>query len=246
MRVIILRKQDMADELPEEVQEEARQTLVEKIRQLLNEVETNLEGMSFEELKELLGRLGGGQKLLRKGEVTIIPESVLEALDNLVEAVGELASKFPALGEEEAEELLGVVEKIETNLNEINKQLQEIKKQLQEGTVVIEEELKKQLEEGPDSPEGVVEQDPIDRIEILVPRLMSAMALLKNELKDIEHNLELLSNPEERSVFVKRGWFERKIRSIDNRLHEIKEIGSELLSHLQTLGGGEARRLWKR
>jgi hypothetical protein len=112
--------------------------------------------------------------------------------------------------------------------------------------MVIEEELKKQLEEGLDSPEDVVEQDPIDRIEILVPQLMSAMALLENELEDIDHNLELLSDPEERSVFVERGWFERKIRSIGNRLHEIKEKGSELISHLQTLRGGEARRLWKR
>jgi RNA polymerase-binding transcription factor DksA len=243
MRVIILRKQDMADELPEEVQEEARETLVEKIRQLLNEVETNLEGMSLEELKGLLERLGGGQKLLRKGEVTIIPESVLEALDNLVEAAGELASKFPALGKEEAEELLGVVEKIEANLSEI-------KKQLQEGTTVIEEELKKQLEEGEgeglDSPEGVVEQDPIDRIEILVPELKSAMALLENELEDIEHNLELLSNPEERSVFIKEGWFEEKIRSIDNRLYEIRQKGNELIRHLQALRGKEVKKLWKR
>jgi hypothetical protein len=232
MRIIILRKQDMAGELPEEAQEAARQALVEKIRQLLNEVEANLGGMSFEELQELLERLGGSRKLLRKGEVTIIPESVLEALDNLVEAVGELASKFPNIGQEEAGELLEVVKKIEENLNAI-------KEQLQEGTMVIEEELKKQLEEGEglDSPEGVVEQDPIDRIEILVYELTSAMALLENELEDIDHNLELLSIPEERSVFVERGWLERKIRSIDNRLHEIRQKGNELIRHLRKLGG---------
>jgi molybdopterin converting factor small subunit len=113
MRVIVLRKQDISGELPEEAQQAAeeatRTALVEKIRQLLGEIETNLEGMSVEELTALLQRLGGERKLLRKGEVTIIPESVLEALDNLVEAVGELASKFPALGEEEAEELLALM-----------------------------------------------------------------------------------------------------------------------------------------
>lgn len=245
MRVIVLRKQDVSGELPEEAQQAAEEAtwtaLVEKIRGLLGEIETNLEGMSVEELTALLQRLGGERKLLRKGEVTIIPESVLEALDNLVEAVGELASKFPTLGEEEAGELLGVVEKIEANLSKI-------KEQLQEGTMVIEEELRKQLEEeeGRYSPEGVVEQGPIDRIEILVSELMSAMALLKNELEDIDHNLELLSDPEERSVFIKRGWFEKKIRSIGNRLHEIREKGNELIGHLQTLRGGEVRRLWKR
>jgi len=244
MRVIVLRKQDIGGGLPEEVQQAAeeatRTALIEKIRKLLGEIETNLGGMSVEELTALLQQLGGKRKLLRKGEVTIIPESVLEALDNLVEAVGELASKFPALGEKEAEELLGVVEKIEANLSKI-------KEQLREGTTVIEEELKKQLEEEElHSPEGVVKQDPIDRIEILVSELMSAMALLENELEDINHNLELLSDPEERSEFIKRGWFEEKIRSIGNRLHEIREKGNELIGHLQTLRGGEVRRLWKR
>jgi hypothetical protein len=243
MRVIILRKQEEMGELPTENEEEMRRQLVEQVRQLLRELETNVEGMSIDEIKALLQQLGAGQRSLRKGEVTIIPESVLEALDNLVEAVGELASKFPNIGQEEAGELLEVVKRIEENLNAI-------KEQLQEGTMVIEEELKKQLEEGEgeglDSPEGVVGQDPIDRIEILVSELMSAMALLENELEDIDRNLELLSIPEERGVFVERGWFERKIRSIDNRLHEIRQKGNELIRHLQTLRGEEVRRLWKR
>jgi hypothetical protein len=239
MRVIILRKQEGTDELSQSYEEEKHQQLVEQLRQKLRELEANLENLSSEEIEALLQQLGVGQKLLRKGEVTIIPESVLEALDNLVEAVGELASKFPALGEKEAGELLGVVERIEENLNKI-------KEQLREGTMVIEEELKKQLEEGLDRPEGVVEQDPIDRIEILVPQLVSAMALLENELEDIDHNLELLSNPEERSVFIKEGWFEEKIMSIDNRLYEIRQKGNELIRHLQALRGKEVKKLWKR
>jgi ribosomal protein L16 Arg81 hydroxylase len=247
MRVIVLRKQDITGELPEEVQQAAeeatRTALIEKIRQLLGEIETNLEGMSVEELTALLQRLGDERKLLRKGEVTIIPESIFEALDALVQAINELASKFPAIDEEEKERLLEVVEEAKANLSAIEEQLKE-------GTVRIEEEgegLKKQEErEGLYSPGGAVEQDPIARIEILVSELMSAMALLENELEDIDHNLDLLSDPEERSVFSERGWFEKKIRSIGNRLHEIREKGNELIRHLQTLMGKEVRRLWKR
>lgn len=139
MRVIVLRKQ--VEELPEEVrqatEEAARAELVEKIRELLGEIETNLEGMSVEELTALLQRLEGERKLLRKGEITIIPESILEALDALVRAINELASKFPALGEKEAEELLRVVEEAKANLSAIEEQLKG-------GTVKVEEELKKQ------------------------------------------------------------------------------------------------------
>jgi molybdopterin converting factor small subunit len=243
MRVIILRKQETG-ELPEE---EMRQQLVEQVRQLLRELETNLEGMSVDEIKALLQQLGAGQRLLRKGEVTIIPESVLEALDNLVEAVGELASKFPALGEEEAEELLGVVKRIEENLSKI-------KEQLREGTTVIEEELRKQLEEeeleeeGLYSPDDIIklEREKIVPIEGLVFSLKEEMALLKKDLNDIEDNAELLAIPGERDVFIEEGWFEEKVRSIRSHVLEIADLGMELVRKLAELGGVEIKGPWKR
>jgi molybdopterin converting factor small subunit len=244
MRVIILRKQETG-ELPEE---EMRQQLVEQVRQLLRELETNLEGMSVDEIKALLQQLGAGQRLLRKGEVTIIPESVLEALDNLVEAVGELASKFPALGEEEAEELLGVVKRIEENLSKI-------KEQLREGTTVIEEELRKQLEEeelereeGLYSPDDIIEQEEekIKPITGLASSLKAEMALLKKDLNDIEDNAELLAIPGERDVFIEEGWFEEKVRSIRSHVLEIADLGMELVRKLAELGGVEIKGPWKR
>jgi molybdopterin converting factor small subunit len=243
MRVIILRKQETG-ELPEE---EMRQQLVEQVRQLLRELETNLEGMSVDEIKALLQQLGAGQRLLRKGEVTIIPESVLEALDNLVEAVGELASKFPALGEEEAEELLGVVKRIEENLSKI-------KEQLREGTTVIEEELRKQLEEeeleeeGLYSPDDIIklEREKIVPIEGLVFSLKEEMALLKKDLNDIEDNADLLAIPAERDVFIEEGWFEEKVRSIRSHVLEIADLGMELVRKLAELGGVEIKGPWKR
>jgi uncharacterized protein YqgV (UPF0045/DUF77 family) len=253
MRVIVLRKQDTSGELPEEAQQAAeeatRTALVEKIRQLLGEIETNLEGMSVEELTALFQRLGGERKLLRKGEVTIIPESVLEALDNLVEAVGELASKFPALGEEEARELLEVVEKIEENLSKI-------KEQLQGGTTVIEEELRKQLEEeeleeGKErlySPDDIIkrEKGKIVPIEGLVFSLKEEMASLRRDLNDIEDNADLLAIPAERDVFIEEGWFEEKVRSIRSHVLEIAELGMELVRKLAELGNVEIKGPWKR
>jgi len=248
MRVIILRKQETG-ELPAENEEEMHRQLVEQVRQLLRELETNLEGMSVDEIKALLQQLGAGQRSLRKGEVTIIPESVLEALDNLVEAVGELASKFPALGEEEAGELLRVVEKIEANLSEI-------KEQLREGTTVIEEELRKQLEEeelgeGEErlySPDDIIkrEKEKIVPIEGLVFSLKEEMSDLRRDLDDIEDNAELLAIPGERDVFIEEGWFEEKVRSIRSHVLEIAELGMELVRKLAELGGVEIKGPWKR
>ena len=248
MRVIILRKQETG-ELPAENEEEMHRQLVEQVRQLLRELETNLEGMSVDEIKALLQQLGAGQRSLRKSEVTIIPESVLEALDNLVEAVGELASKFPALGEEEAGELLRVVEKIEANLSEI-------KEQLREGTTVIEEELRKQLEEeelgeGEErlySPDDIIkrEKEKIVPIEGLVFSLKEEMSDLRRDLDDIEDNAELLAIPGERDVFIEEGWFEEKVRSIRSHVLEIAELGMELVRKLAELGGVEIKGPWKR
>jgi hypothetical protein len=253
MRVIVLRKQDVSGGLPEEVQqkvEEATRTaLIEEIRRRLGEIEAGLEDMSAEELAGLLQRLRGERKLLRKGEVTIIPESVLQALDNLVKAVGELASKFPALDEKEREGLLEIVEKIEANLDKI-------KEQLREGTVVIGEELRKQLEGGREdySPEDTIEEDEkkeyyspediieeeekkIKLIEVLISLLRAETASLRRELIDIEKNTRLLAVPGERDVFIEQGWFERKVTSIKAHVSQIEELGSELAAKLAELGG---------
>jgi len=264
MRVIVLRKQEEipVSELPPEARQEVeevmgkRQEVFDEISESIGELNrTIIENFNripvgtLERVRDLLqeavntASTGATAGALRKGEVAIITDVDLDALKDLVEAVEELTHPeqgAPALSGKDAKRLLGLVKKAKESLKVIEKQLRE-------GVIEVEEELRKQEEEeGLHSPEGVVEQDPIDRIEILVSELMSAMALLENELEDIDHNLELLSNPEERSVFIKRGWFERKIRSIGNRLHEIREKGNELIGHLQTLRSEEVRRLWKR
>ena len=256
MRVIVLRKQDIRDELPEEVQqrvEEATRTaLIEEIRRRLDEIEANLEGMSVEELNALFQQLGGEQKLLRKGEVTIIPESIFEALEALVRAINELASKFPASDEEEAKQLLEVVKEAKENLSAIEEQLRE-------GTVRVEEEeedeeeeeeeLKKQEErEGLYSPEDIVEREKekIKSIEGLVSSLKAEMASLKRTLNEIEDNIELLAIPAERDVFIEEGWFKEKVTAIRSHVLEIAELGMELARKLAELGGVEIRGPWKR
>jgi hypothetical protein len=264
MRVIVLRKQEEIpmDKLPPEARQEVeevmedRQEVFDEISDSIGELNrTIIENLNripvetLERVRDLVqeavntASTGATAGALRKGEIAIFTDTDLDALKDLVEAVEELTHPergAPAFSGKDAGRLLSLVEKAKESL-------EVIEEQLREGVIKVEEELRKQEEgEGLDSPEGVVEQDPIDRIEILVSQLMSAMALLENELEDIDHNLELLSNPEERSVFVKEGWFERKIRSIGNRLHEIEGKGRELISHLQTLRGEGARRPWKR
>jgi rRNA maturation endonuclease Nob1 len=250
MRVIVLRKQDITSELPEEArqkaEEAARTALIEEIQRRLDEIEANLEGMSVEELTALFQQLGGERKLLRKGEVTIIPESIFEALEALVQAINELASKFPAIGEEEKEQLLEVVEEAKANLSALEEQLKEgtirIEEEEDEEEEEEEEELKKQEEkEGLYSPEDIVVQ-----VEGLVSSLKAEMASLKKTLNDVEDNIELLAIPAERDVFIEEGWFKEKVTAIRSHVLEIAELGMELARKLAELGGVEIKGPWRR
>jgi uncharacterized phage infection (PIP) family protein YhgE len=248
MRVVILRKQEMG-ELPTENEEEMRRQLVEQVRQLLRELETNVEGMSIDEIKALLQQLGAGQQSLRKGEVAIITESDLEDLEGLVQAVEELKENFPPLDRNEAKNLLKVVRKAMEKLTAIERSLEE-------GIV----ELRKQMEEFYDteelgdteeklySPDDIIkrEKEKIRPIEGLVFSLKEEMASLKRALDDIEDNADLLAIPGERDVFIEEGWFHKKVRAIRSHVLEIAEMGMELVRRLAELGGVEIKEPWKR
>jgi DNA-binding transcriptional MerR regulator len=248
MRVVILRKQEMG-ELPTENEEEMRRQLVEQVRQLLRELETNVEGMSIDEIKALLQQLGAGQRSLRKGEVAIITESDLEDLEGLVQAVEELKENFPPLDRNEAKRLLKVVRKAMEKLTAIERSLEE-------GIV----ELRKQMEEFYDteelgdteeklySPDDIIEREKekIRPIEGLVFSLKEEMASLRRALNDIEKNADLLAIPGERDVFIEEGWFHEKVRAIRSHILEIAEMGMELVRRLAELGGVEIKEPWKR
>jgi uncharacterized protein Yka (UPF0111/DUF47 family) len=270
MRVIVLRKQQEgvpAEELPSEVQQEVeevmreRQEVFDEISESIGELNRtiidNFNQISVETLERIRDLLqeavntasaGATAGAFRKGEIAIITDTDLDALEKLAEALERLTHPeegAPALSEERAKELLKLVRKAK-------KSLQVIEKQLREGIIKVEEELRKQLEEeeeeGLYSPDDIIEREKekIRPIEGLVFSLKEEMTDLRKDLDDIEDNAELLAIPAERDVFVEEGWFEEKVRSIRSHVLEIAELGMELVRKLAELGGVEIRGPWKR